>query len=165
MQYNAGNGSLIKIVNQYEVEKDGIIYYKFLHTKDVSSLYFFHQKRDNEKDNLLLISSGIDSKIQVYNEYFLETTTKLRTIKGGHTIGDKKCEIICMDFSDNLCQLATGSTEGLITIWDFEMSKIKEVFYFNHKLWGIKIDVICLKYLNNYPLLFSSYIEGICFMG
>ena len=162
MQYNAGNGSLIKIVNQYEVEKDGIIYYKFLHTKDVSSLYFFHQKRDNEKDNLLLISSGIDSKIQVYNEYFLETTTKLRTIKGGHTIGDKKCEIICMDFSDNLCQLATGSSEGLITIWDFEMSKIKEVFYFNHKVWGVKIDVICLKYLNNYPLLFSSYTEGIC---
>ena len=162
MQYNAGNGSLIKIINQYEVEKDGIIFYKFLHTKDVSSLYFFHQKRDYEKDNLLLISSSIDSTIQVYNEYFLETTTKLRTIKGGHTIGDKKCEIICMDFSDNLCQLATGSTEGLITIWDFEMSKIKEVFYFNHKVWGVKIDVICLKYLNNYPLLFSSYTEGIC---
>jgi WD40 repeat protein len=162
MQYNAGNGSLIKIINQYEVEKDGIIFYKFLHTKDVSSLYFFHQKRNYEKDNLLLISSSFDSTIQVYNEYFLETTTKLRTIKGGHTIGDKKCEIICMDFSDNLCQLATGSTEGLITIWDFEMSKIKEVFYFNPKVWGEKIDVLCLKYLNNYPLLFSSYTEGIC---
>ena len=27
-------------------------------------------------------------------EYELETTTRLRTLKGGHTIGDKKCEII-----------------------------------------------------------------------
>ena len=162
MQYNAGTGSLIKTINQYEIEKDGIIYYKFLHTKDVSSLYFFHQKRNYEKDNLLLISSSMDSTIQVYNEYFLETTTKLRTIRGGHTIGEKKCEILCMDFSDNLCQIATGSSDGLITIWDFELSKIKEILYFSHRIWDIKLDVLCLKYLNDYPLLFSSFTDGIC---
>ena len=162
MQYNAGNGSLIKSINQYEIVKDGITYFKYQHTKDVSSLYFFHQKRNNEKDNLLLISSSYDSTIQVYNEFNLESTSKLRTIKGGHTIGEKKCEILCMDFSDNLCQLATGGSDGLITIWDFELSKIKEILYFNHKMWGIKLDVLCVKYLNDYPLLFSSYSEGIC---
>ena len=162
MQYNAGNGSLIKTINQYEIEKDGITYYRYQHTKDVSSLFFFHQKRNLEKDNLLLISSSFDSTIQVYNEYDLETTSKLRTIKGGHNIGEKKCEILCMDFSVNLCQLATGSSDGLITIWDFEYSKIQEILYFNHKIWGVKLDVMCVKYLNDYPLLFSSYAEGIC---
>ena len=162
MQYNAGNGSLIKSINQYEIEKEGITYFKYLHTKDVSSLFFFHQKRNFERDNLLLISSSFDSTIQVYNEYNLETTSKLRTIKGGHNIGEKKCEILCMDFSVNLCQLATGGSDGLITIWDFEYSKIQEILYFNYKMWGIKLDVLCVKYLNDYPLLFSSYSEGIC---
>ena len=162
MQYNAGNGSLIKTINQYEIEKERITYFRYQHTKDVSSLFFFHQKRNFERDNLLLISSSFDSTIQVYNEYNLEVASKLRTIKGGHNIGEKKCEILCMDFSVNLCQLATGGSDGLITIWDFEYSKIQEILYFNHKMWGVKLDVICVKYLNDYPLLFSSYSEGIC---
>ena len=162
MQYNAGNGSLIKPINQYDIEKEGIIYYKYTHTKDVASLYFFDQERESEKDNLLLISASLDSTIQVFNEHDLETTTKLRTLKGGHTIGEKKCEIYCMDFSDNLCQFATGGSDGLISVWDFEFSKIQSILYFNYKLWGVKLDVLCVKYLNDYPLLFSSYTEGIC---
>ena len=162
MQYNAGNGSLIKSINQYEIEKEGITYFKYQHTKDVSSLFFFHQKRNFERDNLLLISTSFDSTIQVYNEYNLESTSKLRTIKGGHNIGEKKCEILCMDFSVNLCQMATGGSDGLITIWEFEYSKIQEILYFNYKFFGVKLDVLCVKYLNDYPLLFSSYSEGIC---
>ena len=162
MQYNAGNGSLIKPINQYDIEKDGILYYKYTHTKDVNSLFFFDQERESEKDNLLLVSASLDSTIQVFNEYELETTTKLRTLKGGHTIGEKKCEIYCLDFSPNLCQFATGGSDGLISVWDFEFSKIQNILYFNYKIWGVKLDVICLKYLNDYPLLFSSYSDGIC---
>ena len=161
MQYNAGNGSLIKSINQYEIEKEGITYFKYQHTKDVSSLFFFYQKR-NEKDNLLLISSSFDSTFQVYDERDAEESSKLRTIKGGHKIEEKKCEILCMDFSVNLCQLATGGSDGLITVWDFEYSKIQEILYFNSKMFTVKLDVLCVKYLNYYPLLFSSYSDGIC---
>ena len=162
MQYNAGNGSLIKPINQYEIEREGIVYFKYTHTKDASSLYFFDQERDSEKDNLLLVTASFDSTIQVFNEYDLETTTKLRTLKGGHTIGDKKCEILCLDFSPNLCQFATGGNDGLISVWDFEYSKIQDILYFNYKIWGVKLDVLCVKYLKDYPLLFSSYTEGVC---
>ena len=162
MQYNAGNGSLIKPINQYEIEKEGMTFFKYSHTKDVSSLYFFDQVRDEDRDNLLLLSASLDSTIQVFNEYELETTSKLRTIKGGHTIGDKKCEILCLDFSPNLCQFATGGNNGLVTVWDFEYSKIQDILYFNNKYWGTKLDVLCLKYLKDYPLLFASYSEGIC---
>ena len=162
MQYNAGNGNLIKPINQDEIEKDGIVYFKYSHKKDISSLFFFNQERDSERDNLLLISTSLDSTIQVFNEYELETTTKLRTLKGGHTLGEKKCEILCLDFSPNLCQFATGGTDGLISVWDFEYSKIQDVLYFNYKYWGIKLDVLCVKYLNDYPLIFSSYTDGIC---
>ena len=162
MQYNAGNGSLIKSINQYDIDKDGIIYYKYTHTKDVTSLYFFDQERESEKDNLLLVSASLDSTIQIFNEFDLETTTKLRTLKGGHNVGEKKCEIYCLDFSPNLCQFATGGSDGLISVWDFEYSKIQNILYFNYRYWGVKLDVICLKYLNDYPLLFSSYSDGIC---
>ena len=162
MQYNAGNGSLIKPINQYEIERDGIIYFKYTHTRDATALYFFDQEREAEKDNLLLVTTSMDSTIQVFNEYELETTTKLRTLKGGHTLGEKKCEIYCLDFSPNLCQFATGGTDGLICVWDFEYSKIQDILYFNYKFWNVKLDILCLKYLKDYPLLFSSYSDGIC---
>ena len=164
MQYNAGNGSLIKAINQYEVEREGILFFKYQHYKDVSSLFYFHQKRKFEKDNLLLISCSYDSTIQVFNESNLDKSDRLRTFKGGHTLGEKKCEIYCMDFSVNLCQLATGSSDGLIILWSFELSKIKDVLYLNSKILGVKLDVLCIKYLDNYPLLFASYTEGICIL-
>ena len=58
----------------------------------------------------------------------------------------------------------SGSTNGLIVIWDFENMKIDDTLYVNYKIWGIKLDVLYLKYLHNYPLLFSSYSDGICIL-
>ena len=84
--------------------------------------------------------------------------------KGGHTISKRKCEILCIDYNYQLSQLASGSASGLIVIWDFENMKIDDTLYVNHKIWGIKLDVLYIKYLGNYPLLFSSYSEGICIL-
>ena len=42
IQYNAGNGSAIKTINQIEIEKNGILYYKYYHDKDISSLFFYY---------------------------------------------------------------------------------------------------------------------------
>lgn len=67
-----------------------------------------------------------------------------------------------MDFSLFLCLMATGSTNGLIVIWNFELSKIDEVIYKNNKLDKNKIDVIYLKFLYKFPLLFSSFSDGVC---
>jgi WD40 repeat protein len=84
--------------------------------------------------------------------------------KGGHTISKRKCEILCIDYNYNLSQLASGSTNGLIVIWDFDNMKIDDTLYVNHKIWGLKIDVLYIKYLNKYPFLFASYSEGICIL-
>ena len=164
IQYNAGNSSAIKIINQIEYEKNGILYYKYHHNKDVSNLYFFYSKNDLENEIILLFSSSLDSTIQVYDERDYDNSIKLKMYKGGHTINRRRCEILCMDYNYGLSQLASGSTNGLIVIWDFENMKIDDTLYVNHKIWGEKIDVLFLKYLNNYPLLFSSYSEGICIL-
>ena len=98
MQYNAGNGSLIRAVNQYEVEKDGIVYFKYSHAKDPTSLYVFNEERDSEHKHNLLLTASLDSTIQVFDEHDLQTATKLRTIKGGHTIFEKKCKYYVLIF-------------------------------------------------------------------
>ena len=164
IQYNAGNGAEIKIINQIEYTKSNILYYKYHHTKDISKIYFYHSTNDLGEKIDLLFSSSLDSTIQIYDERDYESSIKLRMYRGAHTINEKKCEIICMDFNYHLSQLATGSSNGLIVLWDFEYMKIEDALYLNYKLFKNKLDVLYLKYLNHYPLLFSSYSEGICIL-
>ena len=176
MQYNAGNGSLIKSINVYEEEKEGMQIFHYDHFKPISSMFYYIYNNNNNDDinnnnnEYLLISSGTDSLINIYNEKDASQSQRLRTLKGGHTLDNKKCEILCMDFSYNNNLLCTGSVDGIITIWDFEISKIEDVLIFNEinnnnnieKNIINKVDVICVKFLNNFPILFSSYSNGSC---
>ena len=162
IQYNAGNGSAIKVINQIEYEKNGILYYKYHHNKDISKIFFYYSKNDLDEETILLFSSSLDSTLQIYDERDYDNSVKLRMYKGGHTIYRRKYEIFCLDYSYELTQLASGSASGLIVLWDFENMKIDDTLYVNQRIWGIKLDVIYLKYLNKYPLLFSSYSEGLC---
>ena len=155
MQFNAGNGSLIKAINEHEIEKDGTQIYSYSHTKDISSLYYFY---DDSQENLLLISTGFDSLINIYDEGNSEETEQLRTIKGGHTLSGKVNEITVLAFSKTLNLFATGSAENLIVIWDFEMSKLDDVL--SLRIRGEKSSVKCLKFLDPYPILVSSYTDG-----
>ena len=155
MQFNAGNGSLIKAINEHEIEKDGAQVYTYSHSKDISSLYYFY---DDSQENLLLISTGFDSLINIYDEGNPEETEQLRTIRGGHTLMGKVNEITVMAFSKTMNLLATGSPDNLIVVWDFEMSKIDDVL--SLRLRGDKTSVRYLKFLDPYPILVSSYTDG-----
>ena len=157
MQFNAGNGSLIKAINEKEVEKDGIPTYVYSHSKEITSLYFYHSEEEEEESqrHLILLSTSYDSLINVYNEKNPEETNKLKTIRGGHTVGGKVNEINCLDFSKRLNSYATGSTDGLVVVWDFEMAKINDIFYLAGKL-----NTLFVKFLEPYPLLASSFDDG-----
>ena len=155
MQFNAGNGSLIKAINEHETEKDGTQTYTYSHTKDISSLYYYY---DDTKENLLLISTGFDSLINIYDEENSEETELLRSIKGGHTLSGKVNEITTLAFSKTLNLFATGSSENLIVVWDFEMSKLDDVF--SLRMRGEKGSVKFLKFLDPYPILASTYTDG-----
>ena len=155
MQFNAGNGSLIKSINEHEVEKDGTQAYSYSHNKEISSLYYYH---DESNENLLLISTGYDSLINIYDEHESEETEQLRTIRGGHTVAGKVNEITCLAFSETLNLFATGSSENLIVVWDFEMSKIDDVLYLAS--YREKTSVRCLKFLDPYSILASTYTDG-----
>ena len=160
MQFNAGNGSLIKPINEEEIEKDGIQTYKYDHTKEITSMFYYYDYKQNEDDNtFILLSTSYDSLINIYNEGDPEETEKLRTLRGGHTIEDKVNEINCMDFSMRLNLFATGSTDGLIVIWDFEMSKVDDICYISNA----KVDKIhcnCVKFLDPFAILIAGYNDG-----
>ena len=98
--------------------------------------------------------------INIYNEENPEESIKLKTIKGGHTIAGKKNEINCLDFSKILYSYATGSTDGLVVVWDFELSKINDLFYLSSAHKSEKLSTILVKFLDPYPLLAATYNDG-----
>ena len=161
IQYNAGNGSAIKVINQIEYERNGILYYKYQHTRDISNIYYYYSKNDLDQETILLFSTSLDSTIQIYDERDYDNSYLLKTYLNAHTVNKRKCEIICMDYNYYLSQLATGSIYGVIVIWNFNNMKINDIYYLNQKIWKIRLDIICLKYLGKYPLLFSSYSDGL----
>ncbi len=158
MQFNAGNGSLIKPVNEIEIEKDGIQSYVYSHSKEVTSLYYYNDD-DNNNENLILLSTSYDSLINVYDESNPEDTEQLRSIKGGHTIRGKSLEINCLDFSKQLNLFATGSSESLVVVWNFELSKIEDILYLQSFKMD-KLNVNTIKFLDPYPLIAVAYSEG-----
>ena len=104
----------------------------------------------------------MDSTIQIDDERDYDNSIKLKTYLNAHTVNKRKCEISCMDYNYYLSQLATGSSYGMIVIWNFNNMKINDVYYTNYRTWGIRLDVVFIKYFGKYPLLFASYSEGIC---
>ena len=158
MQFNAGNGSLIKAINEDEEERDGIQTYIYSHSKEITSMFYYYDETVENSHNLLL-STSYDSLVNVYNEENPEETEKLRSIRGGHTLKGKVLEINCMDFSILLNLFATAGANGLIVCWDFEMSKIDDIFYFVN-YHSDKISANYVKFLEPYPILAASYNDG-----
>ena len=157
--FNAGNGSLIKPINETEVEKDGIQYFTYSHTKEVTSMYYYNDE-DNNNENLILLSVSHDSLINVYNESNSEESEKLRSIKGGHTLKGKSLEIYCLDFSQQLDFFATGSSDSLVVVWNFELSKIEDILYLQNNNKNEKLNVYAVKFLDPYPLIAVGYSDG-----
>ena len=157
--FNAGNGSLIKPINETEIEKDGIQFFSYSHTKEVTSMYYYNDE-DNDNENLILLSVSHDSLINVYNESNSEESEKLRSIKGGHTLKGKGLEIYCLDFSTQLAFFATGSSDSLVVVWNFELSKIEDILYLENKNKNEKVNVYAVKFLDPYPLIAVGYSDG-----
>ena len=91
----------------------------------------------------MVVSTSWDSSLQVYDED--SDSRLLRKSTGGH--GDE--DISCLEISNHLSLIATGSGAGSVVVWDFEMSKIDGICIGHHK------TVTALKFIEEYPLLIS----------
>jgi WD40 repeat protein len=88
-------------------------------SKEVSQLEFISFGPKENEDFKMLVTTSWDSALQVYNEED-EDSRLLRKSIGGH--GEE--DIICLEISNHLSLIATGSSAGSVVVWDFEMSKI-----------------------------------------
>ena len=156
-QFNAGNASLIKPINEFEIEKDGITTIKTHHTKDVTSMFVFYNNPEvQENADFILVTTSLDSLVNMYNENDPETSTKLRGIRNSHKIGDKVNEILCMDFSRRYNKFATGSIDGLVVVWDFELTKMEDLYYVKSYRPG-SFNAMLVKFIDPFPVLVVAY--------
>jgi Prp8 binding protein len=86
--------------------------------------------------------------IYVYDEDNVEESKLLRKISGAHTE-----EITIIKYDNYLSLLATGSINGEVCVWDFEMSKI-EGFCLGHT--G---DVTGIEFMAPYPLMVTASLD------
>ena len=153
LQFNAGNGSLIKSVNE---QKHNIN--EYINQKEISGLYFYSRPNDES----LLLSTSYDGLINISYEKNPEESESLKIIKGGHSNNNKIYEILCMDFTEYLNIYATGGSDGLIILWDFEISKIIYIFSFENISYKLIIKYI--KFLDPFPILAASYSDGTLYL-
>ena len=64
-----------------------------------------------------------------------------------------------MDFSEYLNIFATCGSDGLIILWDFEMSKIIDILLVNNNI-SYKLITNYLKFLDPFPVLAAAVSDG-----
>jgi len=100
-----------------------------------------------EDDYILAISSDADA-YYVYDEDNTEESELLRRVSGAHVD-----EITALSYNDHLSLLATGSVDGMVCVWDFEMSRLEGILH------GHSEDITGLSFLAPYPLLLTSSLD------
>ncbi|OMJ82114.1 hypothetical protein SteCoe_17280 [Stentor coeruleus] len=155
--YNFANGALMKSINgddrdnkftSEEDEGDNIEQFKSSKktedwNSEISALYFC-------TDDKILISSSWDSSIMVYDMKDIEEVSLLRVMKGGHQGSD----ITCITYSPYLSLIASGSSNGIVAIWDFEIGKLEGACF------GHKRDITSISFLEPYPVMITFSIDG-----
>ena len=152
--YNMKNGEFMKKVNITTDIEGPEFANKHSHIKkkennEVSNLIYLREER-------LLITSSWDSTIRIYDESEPEESVLLRVFSGGHM----ESEILSLAYSSHLSLLASGSSNGIIAVWDLESGKLETL------LLGHKNDINALEFADPFPLLISGSNEGIiCIWG
>ena len=148
--YSMKNGEFLKRVRNENEEID--MQEKFLKRQnmikkkeinEVSNIIYLHEEK-------LLINASWDSTIKIYNENDEQESVLLRIMSGGH----KDSDINALAYSSNLGMLASGSHNGIISIWDFEFGKLEAT------LLGHNGEITSLKFADPFPILISGSSDG-----
>lgn len=110
----------------------------------ISSTYFCNEDK-------ILISASWGSTIMLYDMKNVENITLLRYLEGGHEGSD----ITIIAYSPYLNLIASGSSNGIISIWDFETGKLSGAF-FHHKR-----EITSLIFLDPFPVLLSNSNDAV----
>lgn len=151
--YNCANGALIKKINSDskdnffsfdpDIEEDQDRKQEDLNS-EISALCFCN-------DDKILIASSWDSTIMVYDLLDIERVLLLRLMKGGHEGSD----ITCISYSSYMSMIASGSSNGIVSVWDFELGKLQGACF------GHKREITSIAFLDPYPCLATFSLDGL----
>lgn len=150
--YNVGNGVYIKSVTEGEQMKGkdpDVSSQPIQNKREISGLEFVDADQ-------LLISSSLDSVINVYDEEDPDMSVCLRSTQGG----SGESPIVCMRYSEHLSLLATGASNGSVVVWDYERTRVEAVCTAHSRA------IAELQFVSAHPLLLSCSNEGlVCMWG
>ena len=116
---------------------------------DITSMLYLPE------DNMLIVGTS-DSVIKFYDESDSEDNNMLKFFMGGH----QESSITALEYQSVCDFLASGSENGIVTLWDVGQGKLEASF----KLQSGKITGV--KFLEFYNVLLSSSMDGtICGIG
>ena len=148
--FNTKNGQFMKQVNDIETD-----YQRIEKIAQITSQKM-NEKFDREVTNLLYLSdekiliATINSVVILYDEIDSEESELLRFFLGGHD----DSQITAIKFSQELSLLATGSANGMVTIWDMENACHAATFS------GHADKVLDLAFLTPFAVLASASVDG-----
>ena len=112
--------------------------FDFKHDRDISALLYCNEDK-------VLITTGWDRRVCIYDETPREAVSLLRMVNGAH-----ERDIGCLGFSHRLSLIATGSADFTVRLWDFQLAKKVAV------LRGHTSEVGCVAFCDPYALLLSA---------
>lgn len=110
----------------------------FKHDRDISSMLYCNEDK-------ILITTGWDRKVCIYDETPREYMALLRVINRSH---DR--DISCVAHSHRLSLVATGSADFTVKLWDFQLAKRVSILH------GHTSEIVCLKFCDPFALLLSA---------
>ncbi|CDW71705.1 UNKNOWN [Stylonychia lemnae] len=107
------------------------------------------------EENYIMMICSDHKYIYVYDEEDTESSEQLRKITGAH-----REEITIIKYDDHLSLLASGSIDGEIAVWDFEMSKLLGMCI------GHTGDITGIEFVTPYPIMVTSSLDcTVCIWG
>lgn len=150
--YNCNNGEIIhKIISMTNL-KD---WNKMSHSKNCKENYrsknYEISKMLYLEEEKLLITGSCDSVIRIFEADQEMDPHLLRELKDGH----KGSEISALCYSSSFMRLASGSTNGIVSVWDFENNKAESLFQ-DHNT-----DITTLHFCYPFPVFLSGCSGGV----
>lgn len=106
---------------------------------EVSGLHFCAE------DKMLVVSTW-DSSLRIFDENDPDSSAVLRVMRGGH----QGSNITAITYSPLFSLVASGASNGLVSVWDFELGKIEAA------LVGHTKEVSCIRFLEPYPVIMTA---------
>jgi len=105
---------------------------------------------NSSTDNCLIACSS-DRRLRVYDDAPIDKAKLLREVECAHNH-----DITTMTFSYSLSLIATGDSNGVIRVWDFQFCQLEEPLFCRLP----NVEITCLKFADPFAVLLSSDTKG-----